>query len=266
MTWPATFLRAVFVALAAVVLSGCVPSAQSQSDEEKEPHFMAGKKRVSTLDFSGAIESFEKALEVNPRSAAAHFELACLFDSDKRETDPAAAIYHYQSYLKLRPEAGNAEVVKQRMMTCKQELARNVSLGPLTERQQREFEQLSEENKKLNEQVRRLTEELEQWRVYAARLAATNQSAAAYQRPRPAAPVGGSPLPLASTNTVSLAAASRSTNSGFAGPKTHTVKAGETPTVIARKYGIKVDTLLAANPKVDARKLKVGQSLVIPVP
>src|SRR5436305_6652608 len=81
-----------------LLLAGCAPSSQTRGDEEKEPHFMAGKSRVSTLDFPGAVESFEKALEVNPRSAAAHFELACLFE--EREGDPATAIYHYQRYLK----------------------------------------------------------------------------------------------------------------------------------------------------------------------
>src|SRR6185369_16032272 len=88
--------------LAAVLLAGCLPSVQNRGDEEKEPHFMAGKSRVNTLDTEGAIECFEKALQVNPRSAAAHFELACLFDQNQRTADPAAAIYHYTAYLKLR--------------------------------------------------------------------------------------------------------------------------------------------------------------------
>jgi LysM repeat protein len=46
--------------------------------------------------------------------------------------------------------------------------------------------------------------------------------------------------------------------------RTHTVKAGETPTVIARKYGVKVDALMAANPRLEPRHLKVGQTLNIP--
>jgi len=73
-----------------LTLSGCLPSGQSPVDEEKESHFLAGKSRVSELDYKGAIEAFEKALEVNPRSAAANFELALLYE--KRGTEPATAI------------------------------------------------------------------------------------------------------------------------------------------------------------------------------
>jgi len=255
-----TFSRGALLALAALVLSGCVPTAQSQSDEEKEPHFMAGKNRARTLDYKGAVESFEKALEVNPHSAAAHFELACLFD--QKESNPAAAIYHYESYLKLRPEAGNADVVKQRIMTCKQELARNVSLGPLTERQQRELEQLAEENKKLNEQLKRQGEDLERWRAYAARLqGATNQTAP------PPSPARAAPAPAAPSASLgeTLVANSRPISpAAGATNRTHTVRAGETLSVIARKYGVKVDALQTANPRVDPRKLQVGQSLSIP--
>src|SRR4051812_30044747 len=84
-----------------LALSGCDRYARTQLDEEKEPHFLAGKSRVSTLDYKGAIECFEKAIQVNPQSASAHFELGWLFE--EKESDPAAAIYHYEHYLKLRP-------------------------------------------------------------------------------------------------------------------------------------------------------------------
>ena len=60
------------------MLSGCLPSAPR--DEEREPYFLAGKSRVNTMDFKGAVESFERAVEVNPKSAPAHFELGWLYD------------------------------------------------------------------------------------------------------------------------------------------------------------------------------------------
>ena len=141
----------------ACVLGGCLPS--TPRDEEKEPYFLAGKSRVNTMDFKGAIESFEKAVEVNPKSAPAHFELGWLYD--QKEPDPAAAIYHYERYLKLSPNSGKEEMVKTRILACKQQLAQTVSLGPGTEKQQREFEQLAEENKRLHEDI-------EKWRAYAA--------------------------------------------------------------------------------------------------
>ncbi len=110
----ARFIRCVVAVICGVALCGCFPSGQSASDEEKEPHFLAGRSRVSTMDYPGAIESFEKALEVNPRSAAAHFELGWLFA--EKESDPAAAIYHYEQYLKLRPKCRQCRVVRQRIL------------------------------------------------------------------------------------------------------------------------------------------------------
>ena len=166
MTFSVGLFRIASLLLAGLMLSGCLPSAPK--DEEKEPYFLAGKSRVNTMDFKGAIESFEKAVEVNPKSAPAHFELGWLYD--QKDSDPAAAIYHYERYLKLSPNSGKEEMVKTRILACKQQLAQTVSLGPVTEKQQREFEKLVEENKRLHEDI-------EKWRAYAARLQElTNQT------------------------------------------------------------------------------------------
>ena len=45
---------------------------------------------------------------------------------------------------------------------------------------------------------------------------------------------------------------------------THVVQSGETPAIIAKKYGITTKALLAANGNLDPKKLKIGQKLVIP--
>ena len=176
MTFWAGFLRRAQLLSVCLVLAGCFPAGSGPLDEEKEPHFLAGKSRISTLDYKGAIECFEKALQTNPQSASAHFELAWILDV--KEPDPAAAIYHYQHYLKLRPEAGNADVVKQRITACKQALAENVSLGPVTEKMQRQLEQMVETNKALLEENRQLHEALEKWSAYAARLQTLTNAAA----------------------------------------------------------------------------------------
>ena len=232
---------------AILVLSGCLRSAPVQLDEEKESHFLLGRTRVSAMDYDGAVESFEKALEVNPGSGAAHFELACLFE--RREADAATAIYHYQRFLKLRPKAENAETVKQHILALKQELAKTVSLGVVTERQQREFERLVEENRRLNEEV-------QTWRAFSLRLqGSTNQPGAGSVAPRLAKPSAvGNPA----TNTPAAPSPPPAL------VRTHTVKSGETAAVIARKYGLKLEALRAANPRMEPRKLRTGQTLNIP--
>jgi LysM repeat protein len=36
--------------------------------------------------------------------------------------------------------------------------------------------------------------------------------------------------------------------------------------MIARRYGVKLDALMAANPKLDPRRLQIGQAVIIPAP
>jgi LysM repeat protein len=44
------------------------------------------------------------------------------------------------------------------------------------------------------------------------------------------------------------------------------VKAGDTVYSIARRFGVQTSALLAANPGVDSRHLRIGQTLNIPRP
>jgi hypothetical protein len=238
--------------LLVLIAGGCLPAPHGRMDEEKDPHFISGKNRVSAMDYAGAIDSFHKALEANPQSAAAHFELGWLYD--QKEADPAAAIYHYGRYLLMRGEAENAEMVKTRIMACKQELARTVSLGPITQNWQKEFDQLAEENK-------RLRDELERWRAYATQLQSLTGQVAQ--------PNLSASTPVASSRSGISGVPSSSSGTATAAPRTgasrsHTVRAGDTMSIISRKYGVRVDSIQSANPRVDPRRLRVGQTLVIP--
>jgi tetratricopeptide (TPR) repeat protein len=245
-----------------IALGGCLPSGQNQSDEEKEPHYVLGLSRVNAMDYQGAIQAFEESLETNPRSAAAHFQLAMLYEN--KESDPAAAIYHYQQYLKFNPNAGNAEIIKQHITSCKQELAADVMPLPSTPAAQKQINQLIEQNQQLQDEVNK-------WRAYyTSQLAAKNQ----------ASPTPGPDGAQASANPVSPQLAQNVTapasqpgedhsprlTATKATARTHMVAAGETPVRIARRYGISLDALLAANPGLEPRRMRVGQVLNIPPP
>ena len=45
---------------------------------------------------------------------------------------------------------------------------------------------------------------------------------------------------------------------------TYIVRAGDNPATIARAHGLKLPALLAANPGLDPRRLKVGQTINLP--
>jgi len=247
--------RAALLLASVLLATGCLPSSQTQLDEEKEPHFLEGKRRLNARDYKGASESFEKAIQVNPQSASAHFELAVLCQQAKQ--DFAGAIYHFQHFLELRPRSDYAEIVKQKILACKQELARTVALGPVTQSMQHDFEQVVEENKRLRDELEACHANLtafQQWR--------SNQTSTPILVMR--APQTINPRLQAAAPASNAAVAARAVPPAAPGARTHTIKPGETPTVIARKYGVRVDALMAANPNLDARRLQIGQTLNLP--
>jgi hypothetical protein len=263
MTYPARLLCCVLLLPGAVMLTGCWFQGHSRLDEEKEPHFIAGKNRVNEMDDPGAIECFQRALEVNPRSSAAHFELGLLYEKSKQ--DYASAVYHFERFLDLRPKSDFAGVVHQRILACKQELAKTVSLETVTQSLQTELEALTGENK-------RLREEMEALRAYYTRPQTNTGPTHVAARPMPvaarptAAPIPAG-LPVSSHPAPSTRVSAARPEAMAAVPRrTHTIQPGETPISIARRYGVKVETLMAANPAVDSRRLQVGRSLKVPVP
>lgn len=247
-------MLSLLAALCLAGVSGCSLSDSGQLDEESEPHFILGKSRVNALDYPAAIDAFKDSLQVNPHSAAAHYQLACLYDSENtRVTDPAAAIYHYQEFLKLNPRAENAVIVSQRIEGCKVQLAHAVISLPSMPASQKLLESLSETNRVLQAEV-------EKWRAY---YAAQQQAASRAVTPVvqnnsiPPGPDNTAPAKKAATLAPALPAAKT---------KTHVVAKGESLAIIARKYHVSLAALQAANPGVNSSKLRVGQTVNVPSP
>ena len=245
-------------------------------DEEKEPHYALGKSRVNAMEFDEAIKAFEESLEANPHSAQAHYQLAMLFEN--QESDPAAAIYHYQQYLKYNPTTQNAEIIAQHIASCKQQLAADVLQLPSAPAAQQQLEKLTEENRRLHDQ-------LTQWQAYyaAQQAARTNPptlpAAAVRNQTTSLSPEDVTSLPATTTATgggnlagtasgFSASATARSTAPPLHAPRsrTHVVTSGETMASIARKQGVSLAALETANPGVNPRKLKSGQVLNLPEP
>ncbi len=232
--------------LAAGVLFGCDSSDEgSGTTEDREPHFLAGRRLITRQDYAGAEKSFYKALEANPRSAAAHYELGVLFLS--RKDDPATAIFHLQRFITLKPEAENKTDVLGQIEGLKSDLAGEILGNPQSKPNQSiqalraQLNQLAAENAALKHQLlsKGITPNPQP---------ATNTTAAL---PRPS-PVGPGVIPV--PNPPRPATAMR----------THKVKRGDNPTSIARQYGIPVPKLLAANPGLKPAKMQIGAELKIP--
>ena len=251
-----------------VAANGCVPGDASPLDEEKEPHFVLGKGRVNSMDYPGAVQAFTESLEANPRSAAAHFRLACLYDPNDSSSelnpvsDPAAAIYHYQEFLRLNPKANNAEVIRQRIDSCKVKLAANIMQLPSAPAAQKQLEDLTEK-------YRRLQDEVKKWRAYYAGQPAAQKNAPT-PTPNPPAPSGSQTPDDISTAPVNpppakpIVTRTATVKPAPAPVRTHTVASGDTLANIARAHGISLAALQTANPNINPKKLHVGQTLNLP--
>jgi LysM repeat protein len=260
MKFSAWLCRCVLVVLLCVLANGCVPPSQGETDDEKEPHFIEGKHALNMSDYSGAIAEFEKAVEANPRNAAAHFELGILFEKPDVEPDPAAAIYHYQQFLKLRPDAPTAKSVKDRIMNCKQDLAKAVLPLPSSPSVQHDLEQLILKNKELQAEV-------DQWRAWY-KVQQTNRSpqqAAQTPQVQPTQTVQRVEPIVQTVRTNPAPVTPRGGPSTVSHPRTiYIAQPRDTFASISRKFNVKLDALLAVNPGVDARKLRAGQTVNIP--
>jgi tetratricopeptide (TPR) repeat protein len=234
------------------LLAGCLPDS-SPVDDEKDPHFQEGRNLVNSQDYKGAMDEFEKALQANPHSAAAHFELALL---SERQGDPAAAIYHYERVLALEPKSPHAPAARDRIHGCREALATAEFPLPNSQNLQKQVDQLTAENARLRQQCDELRAQL------AARPTMAPPPAAA---PAPVAVVEPRQAPVISRTpplTASISPASQTQRP--ASGKIYTVRAGDTIAAIARRYGVKPNAVLAANPRLNPRKLRVGQTVNIP--
>ena len=258
------FAICALAALLGAVLGGCAPG-QGQTDEEKEPHFVLGQSKVNAMDYPGAVDAFEESLEANPRSAAAHYQLAVLYEN--QVSDPAAAIYHYKRYLKLNPNAGNAEAIRGHVEGCKRQLAADVLGLPSTSAAQQQLEKLAGQNRELQQQVDQLQETVKQWNAYyASQLAARNNAPPQNNFVEPPNPGPKPDDTTAQPTATSGRAQDISARPSSARPRSHTVVAGETAAGIARKSGVKLSALGAANPGVNLARIRAGQVLNLPPP
>jgi LysM repeat protein len=260
--------------LLALCLSGCFLPYEGPAEEEKDPHYLSGKKRLSNLDYDGAIAAFENALVSNPKSAAAHLELGFLYE--ERKNQYGAAIYHFERHLELKPESNLAESVKQHIVACKLELAKTVPF--LVNRQvQDELRRVNSSNTFLLQLVDQLkTQLVAQATIYSNNLAAVTQ-AAAQERAQTRAQFAADlerrqSVPSERRQSVSERPAvfspittPPSTPRTFPStPRTHLVRPRETFASISKRYNIRITSLQAANPSIEPRRLKAGQILNLP--
>ena len=142
----------------ALSLVGCSQFKRSEFADEKDPHYLEGKRRQSGMDWNGAIQSFERALQSNPNNAAAHLELGLI--NGEKMNDHAAAIYHYERHLRLYTNSPRREAVIDRIGYSKRELASSHAYAVVGRDIQPQLERLTRTNEIYKKRIDYLEAEL----------------------------------------------------------------------------------------------------------
>jgi LysM repeat protein len=246
----------------ALLAGGCIPQRSAQSNPKQDPHFLRSQTLISQMDYSGAIDELQRALITNPESAPAHAELAFLYKD--YADDPAAAIYHFNNFLELDPETDQSKLIRQNIDNCKMQLAKLFLIAPVVPNVKKVLDQLKSEVKTLKQQNYKL-----RWQLSALN-APVNKEAGresvqtvANQTSNLRAPLILAAVTPHKSHQISQSAIKTVVSSPDR--KVHTVQNGEYPAKIARRYGIKLEALLKANPRIDPRRLQIGDKVTIPI-
>jgi LysM repeat protein len=259
MTVASAFSRLNLFFCLALLLTGCSRFGQGEVDEERESHFLTGKSRVTSLDYKGAIESFEKAIEVNPRSASAHLELGLLYE--EKVNDYADAIHHFQKHLQLRPTSNVGEMVRGHINNCKLELAKTIPFALINSKVQAGIDKLNSDNLALRQQV-------EELKLKLAQVSSITNRPATVSNITPARPANSVTNERGSAQLEQTVPPSRrppeTGRSAAPAMRSHRVRPGETVASIARQYGLTPQDVLNGNPGLEPRRMKAGQTINIP--
>lgn len=220
----------ILVALAAGLLFsfGC-----GREDSAQHPLYRKGEQLRKEGNPVEAESYFRRYLERVPNAPLGHLALAGLYDESLG--NPAAALYHYDEYLRLIPaDSPDRATVEQYRQLVRAKLLRELSGEPLPELP---AVALTEENRKL----RQLNEQMKLYIV--------NQN-------RKIAELQKGPGSVAPETTVTPS-----------GERTYIVQSGDSPAKIAQRFygsSAKYRKIMEANGLTEASRLRIGQKLVIP--
>jgi LysM repeat protein len=281
-------LIGVWLCALACLCAGCDRWAGSPRNEAQEANFIEGNNFRIQGQTNRAIQSFERALHVNPSNALAHMTVADLYFNTG---DFTSAAYHYSRCARLQAERGGKpdSSIQSSIEGCELQLA--VKYSDKLGRQQTDA-RLDELRQKLAERedaLDKLSKELARLRVATNSPNTSSEPGPAFVAADPAptptptstapaspssrgatpapGPVAQEPRPVRTPSpSPDTASATSSPSRTSARTRTYTVRSGDTPAAIARRAGVSTKALMAANPGLNPSRLRPGQVIKLPTP
>ena len=245
--------------IASLLLSaGCNKDATWWDGQERnQPLMQRAADRADQGDVESAVRLYLQAIDNNPGAARAHLDLALLYHDQVK--DYVKAVYHYERYLELRPDAEKHEMIANRVRLAKQSFAGSLLQGESASAVR--IAELEKENTDLRQQMEILEREVHRLR---ARRPARSPAA---ESPRTDARAGPARrIPERGDRESRSGAETGEENVAI---RTYKVSSGDTLSSIALKvYGDRNRwrDIQKANKAIlgESSRLQVGQVLVIP--
>lgn len=263
------------------LLSGCDLWHRANPDERREANFVAAYNYNLQGAYEDAVAAYNRAIEANPNNAAAHWDLGFLYQ-DKFH-DYVLSIYHFRrcQQIKKRRHDKDADdpTIENAVRQGQIQLAIQFASALGQQQTQTQLDDFRRRNAELEATIKEL-----KLRLAAAQLTDLNGatptdpgsgSIAASTSVQPVSPrppsisSSGSPVKPSNPNSAQRDSAVKTPSTAHVEASTaksriHTVRTGDTFATIARRYGVTIPQLQSANRNLDARKLRPGQSVVIP--
>lgn len=215
-----------------LIFAGLFPAGCSPSEPEKHPLYLKAAQLRSEGNPVEAEGYLRRYLERVPDSALGHLALASLYDETLG--NPTSALYHYEEYLRLVPEdAADRATVEHYRQLVRAKLLKELSGEPLPVVPAAVLAAENRQLRRTNDQLKRYIQN---------------------QNRKIAELLNGAPASVPSPSVSS-------------GPRTYTVRQGDTPGKIAQRfYGTasKYPKIMEANHLTGSGNLRVGQQLIIP--
>jgi LysM repeat protein len=281
-------LASLLAAVALLFVAGCGGGGNAAfTAETDDPYYREGQRLVRQGREAEALSAFLKVIEKRGEQGAAeaHLEAGLIYLSYVK--NPIEAIHHFRKFLELQPNAKQAAGVRSLIDTATREFARTIPAHPLESQvigldQTDLVRQLQKENDELRaeltaQRTASTTQFLRSSRATidgdTGRPPAVVPEAGAMIMPAPLPARGAAaeptitPAPSSATVFSPPSSAGKGNRPAPAAGRRHTVTVGDTLYNIAKRYGVKMEDIVAANREVlptISSPLRRGTELKIP--